>query len=128
MLFLALNLKKNAPPVKGYPTEIKDKVDYTLRFFHELLKGHIEKEEQILFPFLEGRADDIDELIFELKQEHIEIEASILSLNQESNQTSEFLHKLGVKLEQHVRKEERQLFQLVQAKVPNEQLLELNLT
>ena len=115
ILFLALISKRNAPNVKGYPTEIQDKVDFALDFYKNELSPHFLEEKTKLFNQYQGRDNEIDELIEDLLKEREEIMLLFdeLSLKREES----ILNKLGDLLEKHVRKEERQFFQLLQRKI-----------
>jgi iron-sulfur cluster repair protein YtfE (RIC family) len=113
-LLLAQLLKKNAPPYKGLPTDHAGKMTYAIEAFKSDLTIHFNDEEEILFPLLRNKSAEIDELINELLDEHKKIKDGILSL-QHSNDIVQDLDKIGVMLEQHIRKEERILFQKAQS-------------
>jgi iron-sulfur cluster repair protein YtfE (RIC family) len=113
-LLLAQLLKKNAPPYKGLPTDHAGKMNYAIEAFKSDLTIHFNDEEEILFPLLRNKSAEIDELINELLDEHKKIKDGILSL-QHSNDIVQDLDKIGVMLEQHIRKEERILFQKAQS-------------
>ena len=112
ILFLALISKSNAPDVKGYPTEIQDKIDFALGFYKNELSPHFSEEKTKLFDQYQGRDNEIDDLIEDLLKEREEIKLLFqeLSLKREEH----MLNRLGDLLEKHVRKEERQFFQLLQ--------------
>ena len=126
VLFLALVCKKNAPPVKGYPTDLEGKRDYAISFYHGPLKKHIHTEENRLFPTVSGKNAELDQMIFELKEEHGLLDQLFKKLGQ-STQLFNDLDELGQLLEKHVRKEERQFFQLIQASFSEEELLAIRL-
>lgn len=113
-LMLAQLIKKNAPAYKGLPTDLKGKVKYTLEAWEKELKLHFHNEENILFPFIKEADSEIDKLIIEIVAEHIEIKALVDKLEKTDNE-EEILNELGYKLEAHIRKEERQLFPLVES-------------
>ena len=126
VLFLALVCKKNAPPVKGYPTDLEGKRDYAISFYRGPLQKHIQTEENRLFPSISGKSPDLDQLITELKQEHIQLDQLFKNLEHTANLT-EALAELGQLLEKHVRKEERQFFQLIQTSLSEDELVAIRL-
>lgn len=73
ILFLALISKCNAPDVKGYPTEIQEKIDFALDFYKNELSSHFSEEKINLFGQYKGRDNEIDELIEYLLKEREEI-------------------------------------------------------
>ena len=115
ILFLALIAKPNAPNVKGYPTKIDDKISYALAFYENELSSHFLEEESQLFAIYKGQDDELDLLIDDLMNEREEIKSLFEQLFKKREEA--ILNELGVSLEKHVRKEERQFFQLLQEKV-----------
>lgn len=111
-LILAQLLKKDAPAYKGLPETIEGKAVYARQQFEKEIKDHFEKEELML-----GIAKDCNEafsrLAEEIKKEHKELTALFLSLDTKINQANR-MEELGRKLEDHIRKEERVLFPLLQ--------------
>jgi iron-sulfur cluster repair protein YtfE (RIC family) len=120
-LRLAQLIKKDAPEYKDLPNDIEGKVKYTINAWEEELQYHFKNEEEILFPAVENRDERIDELIDEILIEHEEIEFKIKQL-QSSNDKEEILNDLGYILEQHIRKEERELFDRIQEVFGEEKL------
>ncbi len=112
-LLLSSVLKKDTPDFKNMPVSPGDKVVFVKEKYETELKGHFLAEEDILFPFALGRKPEIDQLIKELILEHRELEARINSL-ESANDLVNALNETGFLLESHIRKEERQLFQLIQ--------------
>lgn len=123
-LILSQLLKKDIPDYQGMPNTTEGKVTYTINFFNSELVTHFDEEEKILFPFASGYDDTIDKLINELLDEHKRIYEAVDSLNSPDNIDNK-LDKLGNMLDAHVRKEERELFMLIQEKLPEEKLNEL---
>lgn len=122
VLFLALVCKKNAPPVKGYPEDDEGKRDYALTFYSTRIRQHMDLEEQKLFPTVATVNDELKALTEELSAEHNSLVQLFTEL-QSTEDLSEALDRLGKLLESHVRKEERQFFQLIQESL-DEQALE----
>ncbi len=114
VLFLALVCKKNAPPVKGYPEDDEGKRDYAIAFYKAKLKPHIALEETRLFPAVSGINNKLKTLVAELSAEHTSLDQLFAEL-ETTQDLSDTLDQLGILLESHVRKEERQFFQLIQA-------------
>ena len=113
-LLLAQQMKTGAAPYKGYPTEVDGKIRYLFSDYEEKLKPHFAAEENILFPAVKNLSPEISSLVNEL------IEGVKTSPDQ-----GEQLNEIGVLLEQHIRKEERQLFEMIQQAMGEEELLEL---
>lgn len=110
-LFLALMAKENAPHIKGYPTEIPEKIAYALSFYNVPLKSHFEKE-ALLWEQVKGKSEEIDKIVNDLSEERESLIQLFDSMGAYEDATT--LHKLGDLLERHVRKEERVLFQQIQ--------------
>lgn len=127
VLFLALVCKKNAPAVKGYPEDDEGKRDYAIAFYQAKLKAHMHIEESRLFPAVADINDPLNALVTELKQEHTALD-KLFSELRTTQDLPKTLNQLGVLLESHVRKEERQFFQLIQESIDEEDLAELGKT
>lgn len=111
-LILAQLLKKGAPNYKGMPTENLGKVEYTIQLFNSKLRHHFAVEEKLL-AVAKHYNESIAQLTIEITQEHEQLIKMILDLTK-SKQLAIDLDLLGNYLEQHVRKEERVLFPLIQ--------------
>ncbi|MFI5238092.1 MAG: hemerythrin domain-containing protein [Ignavibacteriales bacterium] len=108
-LILAQQLKKGTPQYKGMPDTLEGKKKYALSFYQSDLIKHFKDEEEILFPFVKNKNENIDEMILEIISEHRKMETLINKLGK-SNQLENVLDELGWLLEKHIRKEERELF------------------
>lgn len=115
-LLLSQLIKKDAPQYKGLPTDLAGKIVYTFQFYNSELINHFKDEEEILFPNIKNVNEDINLLISELLEEHRYINSLIEKLEHEKDK-EEILDKLGYLLESHIRKEERQLFPMVQENI-----------
>ena len=104
------------------PETPSEKAAFVKLKFETELKEHFKSEEEILFPFVKGRKSEIDLLIAELIDEHRKLESGIAGIEESQNQISE-LDALGRLLEIHIRKEELQLFQLIQDTLSEKELL-----
>lgn len=125
VLFLALVAKPNGPAVKGYPTDHEGKVDFALSFYHHKLVPHFTHEETQLYPAVQDQDPQIAQLVQELLAERRQLKALFAELAQERPVAT--LNEIGLLLEKHVRKEERQLFQKIQDVVDEEALRRLQL-
>ena len=108
-LILAQQLKKGAPQYKGMPSTLEDKKEYTLSFYKTELVKHFQDEEIILFPTVKNKNAEIDKLIEEIISEHRKMEKLVKELV-ETTHLENILDELGILLEKHIRKEERELF------------------
>jgi hemerythrin-like domain-containing protein len=115
ILFLALIAKKNAPNVKGYPEKIEDKIEYALAFYRQLLLLHFEMENTKVLNEFSGKDAGLDDLIQNVRKDREAICEMFENLSKDKLNFTLF-HELGERLEKHVRKEERELFQMIQEK------------
>ena len=113
-LILAKLLQKGAPAYKGLPVLMEDKAIYALAQFKDHIQAHFCKEEAV-FLLLKGQNEEIDYWISKQHNEHEQLSQMFHSL-EEHVCLEEKAHELGVLLEQHIRNEERELFQLIQEK------------
>lgn len=111
-LMLAQLIKAGSPEYKGLPKNLEDKKSYTINFFEGNLVTHFQKEEDILFPPSRGKTEEIDKQIDELIERHKKIHLIFNKLDK-SNFLQKDLDELGILLEAHIRKEEREFFQLI---------------
>lgn len=115
-LILAQLLKKGAPAYKGLPDTVKGKIAYARQLFDNEIKEHFRKEELVLDK-VKHCNEEIDGISGEIKAEHEELSALFLSLDTASSPEIK-MDELGNKLEEHIRKEERLLFPLLQQYCP----------
>ena len=127
VLFLALLVKKNSPSIKGYPTTTKGKRNYALSFYEKELKAHFQFEEEKLLPNVRGKNAALDNLADEIVREHVYFK-DLFSDLRIGNDPENVLHDLGEALEKHIRKEERQFFQLIQESLSKQELDQLSLS
>ena len=112
VLFLAFVLKKNGPEVKGYPTDIEGKKLYAIDFIENKLLAHFDIEEKQLLPMLQS-IEALKPLCEKVVEDHRQIRELANELST-SNDLIKCLDEMGHLLENHVRFEERQLFQQAQ--------------
>lgn len=124
VLFLALVCKKNAPTVKGYPEDDTGKRDYAISFYKTQLRQHMDLEEEKLFPVAAEINSELKALTQELLSEHKALDQLFTELNT-TEDLPDTLDRLGILLEKHIRKEERQFFQLIQESLDETALAKL---
>ncbi|GJQ61242.1 MAG: hypothetical protein SCALA702_02950 [Melioribacteraceae bacterium] len=115
-LILAQMMRKNAPVYTSLPNDLDGKVKHALKAYKEELVPHFENEEKILFPAVNGISEKLDKLIEVILTEHTLLHEIFNKL--EINKNPDILDRAGEVLEQHIRLEERELFQLIQEVVP----------
>jgi iron-sulfur cluster repair protein YtfE (RIC family) len=123
-LILAQSLKKGAPAYKGLPADLGGKADYATRFYRDELIKHFDEEEQVVIKKIKGINADLDKLASEITEEHKELRSSFESIKN-TNDLAPHLDKLGCALEQHIRKEERKFFPLIQESCSEKLLSEI---
>ncbi|HMF73593.1 MAG TPA: hemerythrin domain-containing protein [Flavitalea sp.] len=111
-LILAQLLKKGSPAYKGLPTGIKEKAVYAFNFYQHDLVQHF-KEEEIVIEKIQGINSELDQLADEIIEDHKELRQLFDQVNT-STDVDAHLDLLGHKLEQHIRKEERVFFPMIQ--------------
>ncbi len=122
-LMLAQLLKKHAPVYKGLPRNATDKAAYALQQFETIIKKHFQLEETILEKAKDAHAD-IKMLAKEIVQEHQQLTGLFLSLSAATGM-EETMDELANALENHIRKEERVLFPLLQQHCSEELLQQI---
>ena len=123
-LILAQLIKKGSPQYKNLPTTTEGKKDYSIRFYNDELIKHFNDEENILFPVVNGKDDEIDNFIEEIIIEHKKIKQLVNQLESDED-VKNTLDKLGNLLESHIRKEERDLFIKIQEILTEDELTAL---
>ncbi len=111
-LILARLLQNNAPIYKGLPADIEGKALYALNFYSNELIRHFADEEKA-FKLIKGTTDKIDSLTQAIVNEHKELHTLFETLKNKPPLPSH-LDRLGKLLEIHIRKEERELFPLIE--------------
>ena len=120
-LLLAQLLKRNAPEYHGLPNDLPGKMKFAKEMFHKELDHHFRDEEEFVFPYLKGKDVELDNLISEILSEHIILKEKILSLKENPNLIDQ-LDEIGNILGDHIRKEERILFEKAQTVLNDEEL------
>lgn len=123
-LLLAQLIQKSTPDYKGLPKDLDGKIKYTIDVYNSLLKKHFEDEEKILFPVIMGKNKLLENLVYEIINEHRLLEKFITELTTTKNQF-ELLDKIGKILNDHIRKKERDLFPKAQEVLTEIELSEI---
>jgi len=119
-LVLAQLAKKGSPEYPHLPKSLGAKIEYAISLFYDELVPHFRKEENILFPSVKGKNEMVDELINKIVDEHKQIKSLVALLDEKSSE--DVLDEFGYLLESHIRKEERELFKLIQEVLSEEEL------
>lgn len=124
-LILARLLRKNAPVFKNLPSEIIEKSDYAEQYYMSTLLNHFEAEERVLLPYLEKVNSEIDIYLIQMMEQHIQLRKQFNEIKRTTN-LIEHLDKIGENLENHIRMEERQLFEAIQSFFSETELKKIN--
>ena len=120
-LLLAQQIKTGAAPYKGYPTDLEGKITFLFSEYEQKLKPHFALEENVLFPMAAKKSEELSTLVNELIKEHRQLFSMIENVPRSKDQP-QALNEIGVLLEQHIRKEERKLFEMVQQTFSEEEI------
>jgi iron-sulfur cluster repair protein YtfE (RIC family) len=88
-------------------------------------RAHFREEEEILLPACAGFMNADEPIIATVLTDHVRIRHLADRLAAQNPPELEVLHELGRSLAEHVRREERQLFPLIQHSIPESGLREL---
>ena len=92
--------------------------DAFLAFWREHGAQHFRIEEEVLLPAFAAHADPDAECVARMLIDHARIRAAAARLEDDADPPVETLHELGTMLERHVRLEEREVFPLIEAALP----------
>jgi hypothetical protein len=87
-------------------------------------REHFREEEEILLPTFAGFSDPDVPAVAGALIDHVRIRRLAQQVAVESPSLA-LLHALGTRLEQHVRREERELFPLIERVIPEDELVRL---
>ena len=124
ILMVAQLLKLDAPKYPNLPNDLLGKIKYAMQVYNNTLKPHMTFEEEQLYPIVQGVHAEIDQLIYMLQDDHTEIDNLFQKIQGEANQAW-LMDELGKLMEQHVRQEERELFELLQTHASEDLLKEI---
>jgi iron-sulfur cluster repair protein YtfE (RIC family) len=111
-LILARLLQKDAPLYKDLPADPEGKAQYAMNFYDEELVKHFIQEEKIV-PLVSTLNPQLDTMLETMVEEHAVLH-QLFRLVPEAIDLPSHLDTLGKSLEKHVRKEEREIFPLIQ--------------
>ena len=122
-LVLALRLKKGSATTHKdlWPSDLTEQLSRTIEYVKEEILPHFASEEKLIFPealaILEARP-----LIQELLAQHAELRAQFAQLEglHDNDEILTHFRALGSLLETHIRKEERELFPILEEKLSQE--------
>jgi hemerythrin-like domain-containing protein len=93
-----------------------------MRFWEAHGEAHFRLEEQLLLPAYAGHGDAHHPLVARALCDHVEIRHRADELARREATTAAALQELGLRLGDHVRLEERELFPLIEQALPAEHL------
>ncbi|RPD41625.1 hemerythrin domain-containing protein [Chitinophaga barathri] len=117
LLFVCRYLKTDAAPYEGYPLDTNAKMDYMVKVFQEVMVPHIQKEDH-LFEQCRGFFPEMDTMLDELLDEHRVISGMYSALVDSKDLITD-MDTLARNLEEHIRKEERVVFEKMQELLPD---------
>ena len=88
-------------------------------------REHFRLEEEVLFPAYAGHDHPNDPLMARVLSDHAEIRNRAATIAAEATTPAELLNALGIRLAEHVRLEERELFPRIERALPAERLAEV---
>lgn len=115
-LLVALRMKKGGPASHrdNWPADIHKQRDALMQYTREELLPHFALEEEILFPSLSNAAS-LEVLISEIINEHAAMRSLLEMIGSAQNtDLPKQMKDFGILLEAHIRKEERQLFPMIE--------------
>jgi iron-sulfur cluster repair protein YtfE (RIC family) len=123
-LILAQLLKNSSTVYRGLPSDSAGKANYAISFYQEELVKHFKEEEKIVIGKIGGIDASLDALAGEIIAEHKEL-GKLFGSIKEADDLPAHLEKIGHVLEQHIRKEERVFFPLIEMRCPAKLLSEI---
>jgi len=123
-LILAQLMKKNAPLYNGLPDNAKDKARYATEQFETHIRQHFQLEEAMLEK-VKHIHPSIKILAAEIEAEH-RVLTLLFQLLANTNDSEITMNELALKLTDHIRKEERILFPLLQQHCSEEVLADIH--
>jgi hemerythrin-like domain-containing protein len=119
-LMLCLRIHRGVPKHKELTDWLREQAKKTVRFFDTSLASHFNAEETALFPAM-SRIAEATTIVTNLLEEHREIQRRVEALRRTTEALlAEELLDFADLLEQHIRKEERQLFPLYEKSIPED--------
>ena len=104
-------------------------IDHTKEYFKTDMLRHFDLEEKEVFPIYDLYVDQHSkekELLEYIKMHHQLVKQKIDSLDTlKGKELRDKLNEIGIDIEEHIRKEERKLFEDIQKRIPNDELIEI---
>jgi len=107
------------------PEEVESMRGEVASFWEAGGQAHFREEEEILLPAYARYASINEPVLVEMLLEHVQIRSLVRAIERGEDDVAANIRSLGVLLEQHVRKEERIIFPLMEAALPEDVLIEL---
>jgi len=120
-LVLAFRLREGLPRNRLPADKPQGQAEDAVRFFHDNLSAHFRAEEEVLFPAIRVQVPHAATMLDTLTTEHGEMRAQVEILAQAAPDAATLQARLKAfadLLERHIRREERELFPLYEAHVP----------
>jgi iron-sulfur cluster repair protein YtfE (RIC family) len=86
-----------------------------LNFWRAEGRQHFRQEEEILLPAFARRGDPRHPIVARVLTDHVELRGDAAELAEDANPSPALLRRVGARLQAHVRREERQLFPLIES-------------
>jgi hemerythrin-like domain-containing protein len=118
-LFVALQLKRAEPATAGEARQA------FLSFFEGEGARHFRAEEELLLPAYARHAEPDEPAVVQVLVEHVDLRRRAQDLAADPEPAHTDLRELGLRLERHIRHEERVLFPLVEEALPPGELARL---
>jgi hemerythrin-like domain-containing protein len=118
-LVVAQRLRRAEEPTAGAAR------DAFLAFWVQDGSEHFRIEEEILLPAFARHGSPQDQAVIRVLTEHVDLRRRAADIAADPEPPLEHLRALGERLNDHIRHEERTLFPLVEAALPDDELVEL---
>jgi len=125
MIGLHLALKFKRAGTKESRLTLEEIIEDAREFWVPDGYEHFREEEEVLLPAYSEYGDINDSEIVTMLVEHVLIRAGMIKLLEENERDIEKMHELGKLLEQHIRREERIIFPMIEKTLPEDKLEEL---
>ncbi|HSR68459.1 MAG TPA: hemerythrin domain-containing protein [Acidobacteriota bacterium] len=109
-------------PQVSWPSRPQEQRDRVLDFYRDHLRHHFAAEEEIVFPLARRHLAAESELVGRLEQEHRQLRRGLEEMKEQTSGLGPALKQWAGLLRDHIRSEERELFQLMQSHVPEDEL------
>jgi len=120
-LVLAFRLREGLPRNRKPSDSPHEQAEATVRFFHDNLIAHFQAEEEVLFPAIRTYTPQATPQLDTLIAEHAVMRSMVTRLahiTPDDSSLPGLLKSFGDVLERHIRCEERELFPLYEAHIP----------